>query len=189
MGDVQIGPVTHLSPADVQALWIRNGGDPSKAILAAAVVFGAENPAGNAGLVNDTPATGDYSIGLWQINYLGSLMALRTAQFGAPDAFAASPDAQARAAIAMSANGTNWQPWGPDFGYSGYGHVVEGPLPGSKVANWLDRHGYSSSTASAATPASSTAAIGASIVILATAIAAAVHFAPKRTPRARRAYA
>lgn len=130
MGDIQLGPVTHLSPADVRALWINNGGNPSKADIAVAIVFSSENPAGNAGLVNDTPATGDYSIGLWQINYLAW-------NFGPADAFAADPNAQARAAIAMSQNGTNWQAWGPDLGYSGYSQRVTDPLPGSRVANWL----------------------------------------------------
>lgn len=141
MGDVQLGPVTSLSPADVQALWTANGGDPAKALTAAAIVFGAENPAGNAGLVNDTPSTGDYSVGLWQINYAGSLLPMRTAQFGSPEALASDPNAQARAAIAMSQNGSNWQPWGPDFGYSGYSQAVPGPLPNSKVDRWLSAHG------------------------------------------------
>lgn len=152
MGDVQVGPVTRLSPADVQALWVNNGGDPSKALLAAAVVFGAENPAGNAGLVNDTPETGDYSVGLWQINYYGGLEAAQTARFGSADALAANPDAQARAVIAMSQNGTNWQPWGPDFGYSGYGQTVSAPLAGSKVANWLSANGGASPEAPSASP-------------------------------------
>ena len=57
MGDTQLGPVTHLSPSDVQNLWIGNGGDPTKGVLTS-VVFGAENPQGNAGIVNDTPRDG-----------------------------------------------------------------------------------------------------------------------------------
>lgn len=148
MGDTQLGPVTHLSPSDVQNLWIGNGGDPAKAVLASAVVFGAENPQGNAGIVNDTPETGDYSIGLWQINYYGGLYDAQVARFGSPEDFAADPNLQARAAIAMSQNGSNWQPWGPDFGYSGYGSVVSAPLDGSKVGNWLAAHGYASTSSS-----------------------------------------
>ena len=81
MGQVQLGPVTHLTPAEVQQLWIDNGGDPSKALTAAAIVFSSENPAGNAGLVNDTPSTSDYSVGLFQINYYGSLEVTQTARF------------------------------------------------------------------------------------------------------------
>ena len=148
MGVYQLGPATHLSAADVMALWNANGGDPDKALTAAAIVFSSENPAGNAGLVNDTPSTGDYSIGLWQINYLGSLMAIRTAAYGAPADFAASPDLQAKAAISMSSNGQNWQPWGPDFGYSGYGQAVTDPTPSSRVGQWLAAHGGLSPTPS-----------------------------------------
>jgi hypothetical protein len=138
---VQLGPVTHLSAADVEALWVNNGGDPSKALTAAAIVFSSENPAGNAGLVNDTASTGDYSVGLWQINYAGDLLSTRTAQFGSPEALAADPNLQARAAIAMSANGTNWQAWGPDFGASDYSRPVTSPTPGSRVGRWLAAHG------------------------------------------------
>jgi len=137
MGDVQLGPVTALSPSDVASLWVHNGGDPSAAQTATAIVFSSENPAGNAGLVDDTASTGDYSVGLWQINYYGDLMAQRTAQFGSPAALAADPNLQAKAAIALSGNGTNWAAWGPDFGYSGYAQPVAAPLSGSRVANWL----------------------------------------------------
>lgn len=35
-------------------------------------------------VINDTPSTGDYSVGLWQINYLGSLYAERSAAYGTP---------------------------------------------------------------------------------------------------------
>jgi hypothetical protein len=36
-------------------------------------------------VINDTPATGDYSVGIWQVNYLGSLYAERSKQFGTPE--------------------------------------------------------------------------------------------------------
>lgn len=51
-------------------------------------------------IINDTPATGDYSCGLWQINYLGSLYAERTREFGTPRHLLESGVAgQARAAF------------------------------------------------------------------------------------------
>lgn len=35
-------------------------------------------------VINDTPATGDYSVGIWQINYYGSLYASRAHDYGTP---------------------------------------------------------------------------------------------------------
>jgi len=35
-------------------------------------------------VINDTPSTGDYSVGLWQINYYGSLYAGRAKDYGTP---------------------------------------------------------------------------------------------------------
>lgn len=143
MGVVQLGPKTNFSPQDVINLWVDNGGDPSKAPIAAAIVFSTENPSGNAGLVNDNPATQDYSVGLWQINYFGGLLAQRTSQFGSPEALASDPNLQAKAAISLSQNGQNWQPWATaDMGYPDYSQPVPGPLPGSRVANWLEKNGY-----------------------------------------------
>jgi len=162
MGVTQLGPVTHLTPSDVMALWTSNGGDSSKALTAAAIVFSSENPSGNAGIVNDTPETGDYSVGLWQVNFYGDLLGTRSAQFGSPEAFAADPNAQAKAAIALSQNGTNWQAWGPDFGYASYGQSVSAPLSGSRVGNWLASHGGTSG----GMPTSHVVALGAGIVIL-----------------------
>src|SRR5216684_3748110 len=50
-------------------------------------------------VINDTPATGDYSVGLWQINYLGSLYAERSRLYGTPrDLVAGGPIKQAHAA-------------------------------------------------------------------------------------------
>lgn len=182
MGDVQLGPATHFSPNDVMNLWTSNGGDPSKAAIAAAIVFSSENPAGNAGLVNDTPSTGDYSVGLWQINYLGSLMQTRTAQFGSPDALASDPNLQARAVIAMSSNGQNWQAWGPDLGYSGYGQAVTDPTPDSRVGRWLAAHGYGSGSGSLAALVSPVLIAG-SIVFLAALAANAIQPGSVRLPR------
>src|SRR5258708_26656147 len=56
-------------------------------------------------VINDTPATGDYSVGIWQINYYGSLYASRTRQFGTPRQLVESGvGGQARAALAIAAS-------------------------------------------------------------------------------------
>ena len=72
------------------------------------------NRLGRANALNNTPATGDYSVGLWQINYYGSLLASRTAEFGTPASLQGNANAQAKAAIKLSDNGTNLGPWQSD---------------------------------------------------------------------------
>lgn len=63
-----------------------------------AAIAGAESSY-DLSVVNDTPSTGDYSVGAWQINYYGSLYAGRVAQFGTPRHLARSTvDNQASAA-------------------------------------------------------------------------------------------
>lgn len=50
-------------------------------------------------VINDTPSTGDYSVGLWQINYFDGLYPGRAAAYGTPRQLAErGPLAQARAA-------------------------------------------------------------------------------------------
>lgn len=53
-------------------------------------------------VVNDTPATGDLSVGAWQINYYASLYGPRSAEFGSPaQLVAAGAPGQARAALVI----------------------------------------------------------------------------------------
>lgn len=81
--------------AQLQALWIQAGGDPTKAAVAAAIAMAESG--GNANARN--PSTG--SIGYWQIN----------PQAHPPSQATADPLGNARAAVAISNNGRNWQPW------------------------------------------------------------------------------
>ena len=52
--------------------------------------------------VNNDPSTGDYSVGLTQINYYGDLLSSRTASFGSPSSLSANPQAQANATFALA---------------------------------------------------------------------------------------
>jgi len=62
-------------------------------------------------VINDTPATGDYSVGLWQVNYYGSLYAGRAAEFGTPQQLVAGGiNRQVIAAIAI-ASGQGFSAW------------------------------------------------------------------------------
>ena len=81
---------------DIRALWTRAGGDPAKQNLAAAVAM-----AESGGRPNITNRNSDGSIdrGLWQINSVhGALSTLD--RLG-----------NAKAAISISSNGRNWNPW------------------------------------------------------------------------------
>jgi hypothetical protein len=107
-----------LSFNQIQSLWIQNGGAPGWAPLAAAIAIAESG--GNTVSLNNTPSTGDYSVGLWQINYYDGLMASRTASYGAPAQLQADPNLQAKAAIALSGNGSNWGPWKTDAAWNAW---------------------------------------------------------------------
>ena len=64
-------------------------------------------------VLNNTPATGDYSVGAWQINYYGSLSSGRTKQFGSPRSLAtAGIGRQAHAAYILWQEANNsFTPW------------------------------------------------------------------------------
>lgn len=100
-----------LSQKQIEQLWIDNGGNPAAAPLMAAIALAENGGVGRTDAINDTPATKDYSVGLWQVNYFGSLLPTRSASYGTPEALRADPNAQARAAIAISGNGRNFAPW------------------------------------------------------------------------------
>jgi hypothetical protein len=98
---------SRLSFTDIQNLWVSNGGSVLAAPIMAAIAI-----AESTGLTNNlNPVAPDYSVGLWQINYYGSLAGGRTAAYGTPAQLASDPNAQAKAAIAISGNGRNLQPW------------------------------------------------------------------------------
>ena len=98
-----------LSFAQLEGLWIRNGGSPALAPVMAAIAI-AESE-GDPNSLNDNATTGDYSVGLWQINYFGGLMQSRTAAYGSPAQLQQNPDAQARAAIDLAGNGQGLGNW------------------------------------------------------------------------------
>lgn len=62
-------------------------------------------------VVNDTPATGDYSVGTFQINYYGSLYAERVHEFGTPQYMVVHGlDPQVYAARRLWLQ-SGWRPW------------------------------------------------------------------------------
>lgn len=79
----------------VEQLWIANGGDPGWAPLMAGLAWAESN--WNSEVRARTAS--DDSVGLWQINYIGNLLADRTAKYGSPEQLQADPNRQAKAAI------------------------------------------------------------------------------------------
>lgn len=79
---------------------IAAGGNAIEANTLAAI--GMAESGSDIRVVNDTPATGDLSVGAFQINYYASLYGPRTAEFGTPAALVASgAPGQARAALVI----------------------------------------------------------------------------------------
>jgi hypothetical protein len=102
--------VSNLTFSQLEQLWVANGGSQTWAPTMAAVAL--VESGGNTGVINDDPNTGDYSVGLWQINYYGDLYNGRAQEFGTPANLQADPNAQARAAVSLLGNGagiTNWE--------------------------------------------------------------------------------
>jgi hypothetical protein len=98
-----------LTNQQLQALWIQAGGKRSLAPTMAAIALAESG--GEVGSLNDNAATGDYSAGLWQINYFGGMRSGRTAQFGSPDLLRTSPLANARAAVSLAGGGSGLGNW------------------------------------------------------------------------------
>jgi hypothetical protein len=101
-----------LSFDQLEQLWTGAGGAPQWAPTAAGIALAESS--GNPNALNNNPSTGDYSVGLWQINYFGSLAPTRTAAYGPPSQLLGDPEAQAAAAVNLSGNGANWSPWASD---------------------------------------------------------------------------
>lgn len=93
----------------IETLWVQNGGSAAAAPIAAAIALAESG--GNTSSLNNNASTGDYSVGLWQVNYFGPLLASRSTRYGPPSELQSNPDLQAKAAIDISGNGRNWQPW------------------------------------------------------------------------------
>lgn len=112
MPDSILAPNEQLTADQVAALLLEAGFTPEQAAQMTAI--SKQESGFNAGILNDTPATGDYSVGLFQVNYYGNLAQSRTAEFGPPSSLAADPLAQAQAAKTLF-NQAGYSPWASDF--------------------------------------------------------------------------
>lgn len=104
------GKPQKLTPTQIYAVARKGGFSKPQAVLATAIALAESG--GDAHIVNDTPATGDLSYGLWQINMIGRMGPDRLKQFGIPSNEAlADPVTNARAAYIVSGGGKNFNPW------------------------------------------------------------------------------
>lgn len=106
------------SVTDLEQIWTANGGNPVYAPFAAAVAL-AESSG------NDQAHSPSNDWGLWQIN--------RDAHPQYSTSQLLDPNANAKIAIAMSNNGTSWQPWctaysnpNRDCGHGGASYLAQG---------------------------------------------------------------
>lgn len=114
--------MANLSFSELASLWVAQGGVPAIASTMAGIALAESG--GNPNALNplscrqrsldDEPCnfstTGDYSIGLWQINYYGGLFNDRVKAFGPPSALY-DPAANARAAVALARDGSGLGNW------------------------------------------------------------------------------
>lgn len=92
---------------------LRAAGFPASAAVTMTAIGGVEST-WNTRALNNTPATGDYSVGVWQINYFDGLYAERTALFGPPDELLGNLQKQADAAYILYRQ-SGFGPWQPDI--------------------------------------------------------------------------
>jgi hypothetical protein len=81
-------------------------------------------------VINDTPATGDYSVGIWQINYYGSLYPERAREFGTPrQLIEGGPFKQAHAAAAVFRS-QGFMAWANTYTSGAWRkYIGSGPIP------------------------------------------------------------
>lgn len=101
MGDIwPYGPPRYVTWDQARKAAENAGFSQDDAAVMAAI--GTAESSLDLSVVNDTPSTGDYSVGVWQINYYGSLWAGRRKEFGKPGHLVrAGLQAQANAAFTI----------------------------------------------------------------------------------------
>jgi hypothetical protein len=103
---------------------------PSRADAEILAAIGGPESGYDYTVINDTPSTGDYSVGIWQINYLGSLYAERSREFGTPrELIAGGPMMQAHAASSIW-HSQGWMAWATTYTSGAWRkYIGSGPIP------------------------------------------------------------
>lgn len=83
MGDIwPYGPPRYVKWTDARGIIESEGISANLAAVFAAI--GEAESSLDLTVINDTPSTGDYSVGIWQINYYNGLYAGRASAYGTP---------------------------------------------------------------------------------------------------------
>jgi len=102
--------VTKISDSAIAGL--AQGAGLSGDAVAIAVAIALAESGGDPAQVTNTPATGDLSYGLWQINMIGSMGPDRRRAFGLTDNNQLlDPATNAKVMSTLSSGGTYWNPW------------------------------------------------------------------------------
>lgn len=141
MGDIWLPglPPAYTDYAHCLTLLLNLGMPHNDAVILAAI--GGAEGGYDYRVINDTPATGDYSVGIWQINYYDGLYASRAAAFGTPrELIEYGPGGQAAAANQLYRQ-SGFSPWQADITnnrwqqFVGSGPVPQNPGPGGGPGN------------------------------------------------------
>lgn len=120
--------MANLTFSQLETLWQQAGGSPKLAPTMAAVALAESG--GDPNSVNNDPSTGDYSVGLWQVNYFGDLYAERSQLFG-PPAELTDPAKNAAAAVEIAGpNGQGLDNW-TTYSSGAYQQYLNGKAPAS----------------------------------------------------------
>lgn len=137
MGDIwPYGPPLHVSQRAAIAELEHEGASASLALVLSAI--GMAESSLDLRVINNTPATGDYSVGAWQINYFAGLDAERTRLFGTPKQLIGTALVGQAAAAHYIANTQGLHAWSTYtsgayrrfLGGSGNAGAGGGPAPG-----------------------------------------------------------
>lgn len=144
----------------IEQIWVNNGGNAGWAPLMAAIAIAESG--GTSSALNNTPSTGDYSVGLWQINYYNGLLASRTASYGSPSALQATVNKQAQAAVHLFGTGAGISNWKGDPAYRAWTAAGRPQKPAEvTVIKWLGNLGlYGKATGAGTTQVPTTKTAG-----------------------------
>lgn len=98
-----------MSFGAIENLWNSQGGNPLAAPVMAGIAMWESS--GSPSAYNNTPSTGDLSVGLWQENFYGSLIKREQEFNTTPTTLRGDAARQAQIAIIQSNNGASLSPW------------------------------------------------------------------------------